>query len=202
MKKIILILGLISCCYQSWATQAEGLQQKLNALHSMTAHFKQTVFEGHAQIQQSSGTLYLQRPGKFRWLTAKPSSQLIVSDGKTLWIYDEDLEQVSIKQLNKEVQGTPALFLSGYDEKISAQFDVAYKTKKGLDNYTLTPKKNIRSQYLWIELSYLKNKLQQLKFKDKLGQQTVVLFSRVDLKPTLKPELFSFSPPAGVDVVE
>ena len=80
--------------------QAPGdlLQTKLNDIRTMTATFKQTVKAKHRVVSRSSGTMALQRPGRFRWQTVQPMTQLMVADGQQIWVYDKDLEQVTVKK--------------------------------------------------------------------------------------------------------
>ena len=106
MKKILWLTVLL--CGQSVfaATPSELLQAKLNALRTMSADFTQVVKAKRREVSHSSGTMALSRPGRFRWQTKAPMEQLVVADGKQLWIYDVDLEQVSVKKQEKSVGGT------------------------------------------------------------------------------------------------
>lgn len=200
MKILCLILSLVLCTY-THSSDHELLKKRLNNLNSMKASFLQTVKEGGRVIQKNRGVLYLKRPGKFRWLTSTPTKQIIISDGKKLWIYDEDLEQVTIKKLNQELKGTPALFLSGYDKQLSDDYVIKYKKFKNKDLFSLTPKVIEQSSYLLIEIVYQKDLLQSLLLKDKLGQATILNLYNIKLAPKIPSKFFTFTPPAGVDVV-
>ena len=129
MKKI-LYLALLLCAQTIFAaTPSETLQTKLNALRTMSANFDQVVKAKRREISRSSGTMALARPGRFRWQTKQPMAQLVVADGTRLWIYDVDLEQVSVKKQENNIGGTAALFLSGYDDTVARDFDVTMNEK-------------------------------------------------------------------------
>ena len=129
MKKIM-YLGLLLCTHTLCAASpSEALQTKLNALRTMSANFSQVVKAKQREISRSSGTMALARPGRFRWQTIKPMEQLVVADSKHLWIYDVDLEQVSVKKQENNLGGTAALFLSGYDDTVARDFEVTLSEK-------------------------------------------------------------------------
>src|SRR5258708_7700972 len=101
MKKWILFLlwFFTSALYAQSPT--EELQGKLNAINKMSANFDQTIKAGNREVSNSLGTMALSRPGRFRWQTKSPLEQIIVADGKKLWIYDVDLEQVTVRKQDK-----------------------------------------------------------------------------------------------------
>jgi outer membrane lipoprotein carrier protein len=201
MKKLILSLLLIAWA-NSYAEDAGSvLQHKLNSLSSMKANFSQTVKTKKEVLQRSKGTFWLQRPGKFRWYTRTPSSQLIVADGAKLWIFDKDLEQVTVKKQEKGLGGTPALFLSGYDDTVKRDFTVSEKKSGKRDVFELNPKSK-RSDFEEVKLVYQNDVLKEIHLKDHLGQLTLVKLSRVKVNPKISAKLFSFKPPKGVDVIK
>ena len=199
MKILCLILSLVVSNF-AYSLDHELLKKRLNSLSSMKATFSQVVKDGGRVIQNNRGVLYLQRPGKFRWVTSLPTKQVIISNGKNLWIYDEDLEQVTVKQLDHELQGTPALFLSGYDQKLTDDYVITYKKSNNKDMFRLTAKSDT-SSYLSIELVYKKDLLKVLSLKDKLGQTTVLKLYNIKVDPKLSSKLFNFTAPPGVDIV-
>ncbi|STX51919.1 outer membrane lipoprotein carrier protein [Legionella busanensis] len=201
MKKII-ILALITCLTNVWAqTPAEEVQAKLNAIRSMSASFDQIVTAGKREVSQSSGKMALVRPGRFRWETQSPLEQLVIADSKRLWVYDTDLEQVTVKKQEAGLGGTPGLFLSGYDDSVTRDFDVTTKDKKGVRTYILkakSPKENFQT----VQLTFKGDALSVIEFFDQLGQHTIVKLKDVETNPSLATKLFQFKPPKGVDVVE
>jgi outer membrane lipoprotein carrier protein len=201
MKKwlsLLLSMGLTA----TWASApAEDLQGRLNAMKAMQANFKQVVKTKKKIIAQSSGTMALQRPGRFRWETKSPMAQLIVADGKKMWIYDVDLEQVTVKKQDKGIGGTAALFLSGYDDTVSRNFDVT-NTSEGKSQHFYLKSKSKKDSFQQVEMVFDGNNLQSLKLFDQLGQVTDVKLSAIKNNVELNSQLFSFKPPKGVDVVQ
>ena len=200
MKKICL---LVLVCF-STATLSqpadELLQLKLNSIHTMTATFMQVVkAKGHV-VSRSSGTMALQRPGRFRWQTKEPMTQLMVADSQNLWIYDADLEQVTVKKQQKSLGGTAALFLSGYDNKVNHDFTV---TQAGSNEDLVfdLKAKSVKAGFQRIRLKFNKDRLTGLTLYDQLGQITSIELTQAKSNPNLSPALFQFKPPKGVDVV-
>jgi outer membrane lipoprotein carrier protein len=201
MKKITL---LILCCCSAYAfsqNAGEVLQNKLNAIGTMTANFSQVVKAKKKTVSKSSGVMALQRPGRFRWKTSEPMEQLIVADGKKMWIYDIELEQVSVKKQEKGLGGTAALFLSGYSNQVTKDFDVSEKEDGHLMVFDLKAKAN-KESFQRVKLIFNKDRLTGLELYDQLGQITYVRLSQIKANAKLANTLFQFSPPKGVDVVK
>ncbi|WP_242601914.1 outer membrane lipoprotein chaperone LolA [Legionella wadsworthii] len=177
------------------------LQSKLNSIRSMTAVFKQTVKAKHRIVSRSSGTMALQRPGKFRWQTNQPMAQLMVADGQKIWVYDKDLEQVTVKTQRKGLGGTAALFLSGYDNTVTRDFNVTQSTLGNELVFDLKSK-SAKANFQRIKLMFRQNSLTGLELYDQLGQVTTVQLSQIKLNPKLAESLFRFKTPKGVDVVQ
>lgn len=182
-------------------TPAEVVQNKLNAIRSMTAQFEQVVKAKNREVSRSSGSMALDRPGRFRWQTHDPMEQLIVADGQKMWIYDVDLEQVTVKKQDKGLGGTAALFLSAYGDTVTRDFDVAQGVSSGsaliFDLKAKSSKENIQH----IKLIFTQANLTGLELYDQLGQVTYVRLNDIKANPKLSARLFQFKPPKGVDVV-
>ncbi|MBI2786721.1 MAG: outer membrane lipoprotein chaperone LolA [Legionella longbeachae] len=182
-------------------TPGELLQSKLNSMRSMTASFKQAVKAKQHVVSRSSGTMALQRPGRFRWQTTEPMAQLMIADGQNIWVYDKDLEQVTVKKQQKGLGGTAALFLSGYDNTVTRDFNVTQSTVGNelvFDLKSKSPKANFQR----IKLMFRQDNLTGLVLYDQLGQVTTVKLSQIKLNPKLTAGLFQFKKPKGVDVVQ
>jgi outer membrane lipoprotein carrier protein len=182
---------------------AQELDNLLNNLHSLRADFKQTIqTEDDRILQQSAGTMALLRPGKFRWQVESPSKQLIVANGGKLWIYDQDLAQVTVQPVAK-TQNTPAFLLSGNNQNLLNRFTIQQlETKKvGINDFLLLPKQN-DELFTSLQLTFKGSSLQQIIMKDGLGQITVIKFSNLQLNTNVAEQLFKFHPPAGVDVID
>ena len=182
-------------------TAAETLQSKLSFLQSMRAGFNQVIRAKNHVVSRSSGYMALQRPGKFRWDTKTPMAQLVIADGRRIWVYDVDLEQVTVKKQDKGLGGTPALFLGGYTQTLTRDFTVN-ESKQGkqtrYDLHSKLPKDNFQR----IKLAFTGNALDSIELFDQLGQHTTVQLVKVSINPKLSASLFSFTPPKGVDVVQ
>jgi outer membrane lipoprotein carrier protein len=201
MKKLIalLLVSLINGVHAESAS--DEVQAKLNAIQTMTASFNQVVKAGKREVSNSYGIMAMQRPGRFRWQTKSPLEQLIVADSKKLWVYDVDLEQVTVKKQEKGIGGTPALFLSGYDNTVARDFTV---TKSGDDKTQVFDMhaKSSKENYQDVKLTFKGDVLTSLELYDQLGQRTVVRLTKIKNNPPLSSKLFQFSPPKGVDVVK
>ncbi|MBN9230502.1 MAG: outer membrane lipoprotein carrier protein LolA [Legionella sp. 40-6] len=202
MKRLLIAALLATFSFGVCAdTPENALQSKLNALRSMTASFQQVVKAKSKVVSRSSGTMALERPGRFRWQTKEPMSQLMIADGQKIWIYDTDLEQVTVKKQEKGLGGTAALFLSGYDDTVTRDFTVS-QSGSG-DNVTFSLKaKSQRPNFQQIRLTFRKDQLTALELFDQLGQITTVRLSQTKINPKLATSLFQFKPPKGVDVVQ
>lgn len=201
MKKITLFL-LCLFAQQAWCDViSETLQSKLNAIRTMSASFSQVVNAKKREVSRSTGTMALSRPGRFRWQTKSPMEQVVIADGQRLWIYDVDLEQVSVKKQEKGMGGTAALFLSGYNDTVTRDFDVT-TYKKGDKEYFDLQSKSGKANFQRMKLVFVGNELRGLELFDQLGQHTDVKLSSIKNNPKLPANLFKFKTPKGVDVVE
>lgn len=201
MKKILIALLLSVSTAAFSETPDVLLQAKLNSIRSMTAVFKQAVKAKHRVVSRSSGTMALQRPGRFRWQTVQPMAQLMVADGQKIWVYDKDLEQVTVKTQRKGLGGTAALFLSGYDDTVTRDFNVT-QSNVGNDLVFDLKSKSTKANFQRIKLIFRQNNLTGLELYDQLGQVTTVQLSQIKLNPKLAVSLFQFKTPKGVDVVQ
>lgn len=201
MKKILTVLFALWSCTVFSDPASAVLQKKLNAIHTMSAQFKQVVKSKRRELSSSSGHMALSRPGRFRWHTKEPLSQLIVADGKKLWVYDIDLEQVTVKKQDKGIGGTAALFLSGYDNTVARDFDVVEKRKGKILLFDLKSKSK-DANFQQVKLTFQGDALNGMELYDQLGQTTIVKLSQIKLNPKLPGKLFKFKAPKGVDVVQ
>jgi outer membrane lipoprotein carrier protein len=201
MNKIVMAFLLSISTVLFSQTAEEVLQAKLNTIRSMTASFNQVVKAKHRLISSSSGTMALQRPGHFRWQTQSPMMQLMVADGQKIWVYDKDLEQVTVKKQQKGLGGTAALFLSGYDNTVTRDFNVA-QSGSGNEFVFDLKSKSTKANFQRIKLMFRQDNLTGLQLYDQLGQVTTVKLSQIKLNPKLAASLFQFKTPKGVDVVQ
>jgi outer membrane lipoprotein carrier protein len=183
------------------ATPAAEVEKYLSGLASWSADFEQTIDDGNGHVLRSAaGRLYLQRPGKFRWDYSQPSEQLVLADGKQIWFYDKDLAQANVRDMDTSLASTPASLLSG-SGSVSTQFDVTVlPPSAGLQWFQLVPK-HADTDFQLVRIGFDKGELRSMFLADKLNQITQLTFSHSKRNLTLAPDLFSFTPPPGVDVI-
>lgn len=178
------------------------LDHFLKNLDTFSAGFEQTLLNEYGEeMEKSVGVVYLKKPGKFHWVYYEPYPQFIISDGLSLWIYDKDLDQVTIRDVAGSIEDSPAAVLTG-DLDIDKYYVVIdLGTSKGVDWQELTPR-DVNSQYNSVRLGFKGDKLVGMILFDNLGQQTRIKFLDTKRNLTLKNDLFEFKPPRGVDVID
>lgn len=177
------------------------LQRFLDEVQTLRADFRQTVLDEQGErLQSSSGTMYLQRPDRFRWEYREPYPQLIVADGRRVWIYDRDLEQVTVRSLGEAVGSSPAQLLSS-GRPLQESFRIEDQgEREGLAWIALEPR-DADATFSRVRLGFDGGHLTAMELRDNFGQLTRVRFSAVETNLTLDPGLFEFTPPPGVDVI-
>lgn len=189
--------------------QAGKALDRLNAFLSnqgaIKARFVQTVQgESFSQPKESRGTFLMQRPGKFRWDYTTPYRQLILADGRRLWIYDPDLDQVVVKPLGVALGDTPALLLSGDGGagSLDQQFTIteSLEARDGLYWVTLLPREKDAS-FQEVRLGFGEKNLHRMELMDGFGQLTTLEFMGMQSNVEVPEGSFSFEPPRGVDVI-
>lgn len=176
----------------------DQLSQLLNNLHTSQADFTQTIMNARGQIlQQASGKMTIQRPGHFRWEVIQPSRQLLIADGRHIWFYDIDLQQITIQKQKTADTDSPAALLSETPKNLNQLFVIHPLTD--VQGFTLFPK-NKNALFQSITLIFQKNRLRQMRLIDKLDQQTVINFSQVELNPILPPQTFNFIMPKDKNI--
>lgn len=178
---------------------AARLQQKLDALRSFEADFSQVVRAQGRVVSQAKGHMLLLRPGRFIWDTKEPMEQQIVADGKTIWIFDKDLEQVTIKPQAKNIGGTAGLFLSGSNARIASDFTI--QQDKAHPNHFSLKAKSPDENFQSLLLRFDNTALQSMEMHDQLGQTTVIVFAKARTNQAISQARFQFAIPKGVDVV-
>jgi outer membrane lipoprotein carrier protein len=184
---------------------ANGLDDFLafnTATKTATARFDQEVYDRAGKvIERASGTFAFARPGKFRWVYEKPHAQLLVGDGSKLWIHDPDLNQVTVKRIDKAISSTPAALLAGKDD-ITALFTLRDAgTADGLEWVEATPKAQ-DTGFERVRLGLKGRTLAAMELQDQLGGRTRLRFSDLKANAPVSPDAFKFTPPKGADVIE
>jgi len=174
----------------------------LASLKTLSADFAQVVRNRDGQVvDRASGTLSLSRPDRFRWDYRQPYLQTILADGERLWLYDSDLEQVTVRALEAGLGSTPAMLLSGSGKVGDAFVGVALEREGEWTWARLRPKQE-SSDFDRVGLAFdARGELAAMELRDKLGQSTVIEFGNVRRNPALDAALFRFEPPPGADVI-
>lgn len=171
-------------------------------LKGLDGQFTQRVFDGGGKLKESSsGRVALSAPRLFRWEYNKPYEQLIVADGKQVWVYDPDLQQATVREQGIEEQNSPlaALIDPG---KLDQQFNVAEAAgEAGLQWLVLTPKREGDASFQTARLAFAAGALVKMEVKDAVGQRTEISFSGLKRNPAFAAGTFTYKPGKGVDVV-
>ena len=209
MKYIFAVLMLFAVPVSAQAGAIDKLKTFIATTHSAQADFTQQVLDQNGnQIQNASGIMQFQRPGKFRWTYQKPYKQLIVGDGSKFWLYDDDLNQVTVRKLDAALGSSPAALLSGSNE-IERGFALAENGKRdGLEWLKATPKGKgpgntaQDSSFNSILMGFnTQAELVVMELSDMFGHKTVLRFSDMQRNPKFSEQLFKFTPPKGADVL-
>lgn len=184
------------------ASGRESLDTFTKGLKGLDGQFTQQVFDSKGKRKESSsGRVALSAPRLFRWEYLKPYPQLIVADGKKIWVYDPDLKQASVRPQGAEEQNSPLAALID-PQRLDRDFNVADAgTKDGLDWLELTPKQDENAGFQNARLGFDSNGLARMQILDALGQRTDIRFSGWKRNPSFSAKTFRFTPPKGADVV-
>ena len=199
--RILITIILLLACSAARAASIDTLKAFLQQTTSGKARFAQIIVDKNLkQLQQATGTMQFMRPGKFRWEYEKPYVQVIVGDGTKLWIYDKDLNQVTVRKLDTALGSSPAALLAGSNEIDKAYNLTNLGPQEGLDWLEAVPKSK-ENAFERIRLGFGQNGLEAMELRDQFGQVTVIKFASVERNPKLLPDAFKFTPPKGADVI-
>jgi outer membrane lipoprotein carrier protein len=194
----ILFFGIAAVANIAKAADVDVLAEKLVQLNTFSGDFRQTLVDDQGEVlQESSGVFFLERPGYFNWETQSPFPQLLVSDLTNIWLYDPDLEQVTVRPYDERVTQTPALLLSGDVSKMSAFYEVVQTAD---NQFSLTPKSQ-QELFTQLMVEFAEGRLSSMSLQDSLGQTTTFAFLNGIYNQTIPSELFQFIPPEGTDVI-
>ena len=199
--RALLLAALMLPFSGAYASGLDALHKFIAATASAQGEFEQKVYDAKRKLtQEASGTLAFSRPGRFRWTYAKPYAQLIVGDGAKVWVYDQDLNQVTVRRLDRALGSTPAALLAGSNE-IETAFRLTEKGEKdGLEWVEAQPREK-ESNFESIRMGFGFSGLEIMELADNFGQTTVLKFTALRRNPKLDPALFKFAPPKGADVI-
>lgn len=186
------------------ADASTALDRYLAGLTTLRAEFSQRLVDARGvTVQQASGRLVVQRPGRFRWELRPDGAeggQLLVADGRNLWFFDRDLDQVTVKPADASLTATPAMLLSGTGDIRAAFVVEALPRADGLDWVAVTPRAN-DADFRDARLGFAGRELKRMVLRDKLGQTATLVFDRTVRNGPVDPAEFRFTPPPGADVI-
>ena len=198
----LLVAGLLSLsCTTAVAGAGERLDAYLSGLDTVASRFEQRLFdESRKLLERARGTVLIDRPGRFRFDYADPP-QLIVGDGARVWIYDPELAQVTVRDLDAALGSTPAVLLTS-GRPVAEGFRVEQlDVGANVEAFALEPKAEDAS-FIQIRLAFAGGELRRMELDDQFGQTTLLTFHDIRRRPDLPADAFTFTPPAGVDVID
>ena len=205
MTRVGYLFAAVMAMLVASVAQADSGTERLNKFmkkaRTVEATFTQEVVSEQGQIIQTAlGKFYLKRPGKFRWEYTSPTPQLIVGDGKKLWVYDKDLEQVTVKPIKQALGSSPAAILMRKHDLNDDYLVLERSPREGMLWVDLRPKKK-GGDFKRILIGLDNIGVQAMDLYDQFGQITMIRFQESTYNKPLKDSLFRFTPPPGADVI-
>lgn len=187
------------------ASAADAARVRMQAfskdLKSITADFSQSVTDSDGRSSEASrGTMALKAPRQFRWETKEPYQQTIVADGQRVWVYEPDLQQVSVRSQSSEEAHSPLTVLTDLSQ-LDTQFATSEAGERDGLLWLKLASKGKDPEFEYAELGFSQQGLERMLFKDQLGNTTEIRFSGWKRNPAVAPDTFKFTPPKGVDVI-
>ncbi len=199
---VLFLFLLLAAAAHAESSAISRLGELLAGMRSIEAAFNQQLRDDKgALLQESSGRVVLAHPGRFRWETAPPFEQLVVSDGTTVWQYDPDLAQVVVRPLDKRADQVPSMLLAGDVDAVAKLYEItAAHDDAGAERFELQPRAQ-GSPFSRLALQFRGGQVERLEITDGLGQRTEVSFSSVKQRTDTDASAFTFRTPEGVDEV-
>lgn len=197
-------VGAVMCLsVPAWAATSarDELNQFSTGVTNLAANFQQQVYSANGdRLDATSGTLALARPNRFRWDYLEPEQQQIVADGDNIWIYDVELEQVSVRPQSLDERQSPLavlLDLGALDDEFNTE---ERGETDGAQWLRLTSKAD-DAEFSHVDLAFRDAQLVRMVMVDAVGQRSEIVFQDWKRNSALPPATFTFVPPKGVDVV-
>jgi outer membrane lipoprotein carrier protein len=201
MYKALFLLLLFSTAANAEDSARSRMEAFSKGLKSVTADFTQSVSDANGHPgDESHGTMALQAPRQFRWETKEPYQQTIVADGQRVWVYEPDLQQVSVRSQSSEEAHSPLTVLTDLSQ-LDTQFTSSESGERDGFVWLKIVSKAKDPEFEYVELGFSAQTLDRMLFKDQLGNTTEIRFSSWKRNPALPADMFKFTPPKGVDVM-
>ena len=201
MRVLLFVAGFFALQVHAADSARSRMEAFSKDLNSVTATFTQSVTDANGEKGDASrGTLALQAPRQFRWETKQPYEQTIVADGQRIWVYEPDLQQVSVRSQSGEEAHSPLTVLTDLGQ-LDAQFTASESgDRDGLAWLKLVSKAK-EPEFEYAELGFSAKTLDRMVFKDQLGNTTEIRFDDWKRNASISAVTFTFTPPRGVDVI-
>lgn len=197
-KRLSLLLASLLLALPAYSQGVSALEEYYRSVHSLRGEFEQVTRSDAGEVMEASrGTLLIQRPDRFRWSYSEPFEQEIVADGSKLWVYDVDLEQVTVRPLTEVLGVGPALLLSGDYAALEENFRIQPEQDGWLK---LIPKRG-DWDFQSIRLQMEKGVPHVIEVDSGLGQTTRLELTELERNARIDAGQFKFTPPPGVDVI-
>lgn len=178
-----------------------ALEKFLDNASSISARFQQKLVDKYGYLlQQSAGSLSMQRPGKFRWDYILPYPQNIISDGKKIWMYDSELEQANVRPYDQLLASSPVNLLDK-NQKLDIEFIVSAMPEEYNQSWIKLTPKNTESDFKEMQIGLQNGKIKTMRFIDNFEQKTEIEFEQLEVNPAFKKSHFEFIAPKGTDVI-
>lgn len=187
----------------AWAGGRDELNRFTQGLKGLDGQFSQQVFDKNGKVKENtSGRVALSTPSQLRWEYQKPHVQVIVADGKKVWVYEPDLEQATVREQGAEEKNSPLIALVT-PALLDKQYDVSEEAapRDGLQWLSLSPKRETETAFQYAALGFNAQGLARMEVLDAVGQRTVIKFSGWKRNPAFSKDTFTFTPPKGTDVI-
>ena len=205
ISRRLFMVAVLAAASQARADGMQLLQQWLLSIHSCSASFSQSVVDDKGRPSpEASGSFAFERPGRFRWVYRKPYSQDIVSDGRSIWTYDHDLNQVTVSRQSSLFSSTPAALLAGAD--VASLFQLKpLPDAGGLQWVEAVPRSN-DSAFVWVRLGLRQQddgpQLVEMQLRDGFRRTSTIRFDAIRRNPGLPAATFRFTPPPGAALLQ
>lgn len=194
----IIITGSLGIQAKDNPSDTQQLGALVESITSLSAKFEQRTIDANGiEMQRASGMFQIAQPSNLRWIVTDPMPQQVISDGQTLWLYDEDLEQVIVQPFKSNFDATPMLLFSGDLQQLSRTYHVSQISD---GSFELNPKQNV-SLFVSIQLHFDKKLPRLIILTDDLGQTTKITLADVSQNPAISADQFTFKIPDYIDVI-
>ncbi len=200
-RLIAIVIVALVAAGNVFAGGTEQLRNFLSATQAVRGKFDQTITDQNGKVvRQTSGTLEFSRPGKFRWEYGTPFKQTIVGDGEKVWLYDPDLNQVTVRKIDDAIGSSPAALLAG-DAAIEKNFTLKDGGVEGKREWVEATPASKESSFERVRMAFAGGTLETMELKDNFGQTTLLRFSAMERNVKFPASTFRFTPPKGADVI-